>query len=122
MCFACVCPYSVIVVEAAPPGAAEDHWSCWDTQTRAHHFCCTCVCSSGEYNSCETFVLQCSSLERASRSLAKTGLFFVFFWDSFGVRFLFTFLGALEGPLEAIGSIWEPFGEHFGVILVTFSR
>ena len=69
MCFAVVYPYSVDVVEAAP----EDHWSCWDMQTRGHHFCCTCVCSSGEYNSCETFFLQCSSLERASRSLAKTG-------------------------------------------------
>ena len=54
MCFAVVYPYSVDVGEAVPPGAAEDHWSCWDTQTRAHHFCCTCVCSSGEYNSCET--------------------------------------------------------------------
>ena len=75
MCFAFVYAYSVDVVEAAPPGAAEDHWSCWDMQRRGHHFCCTCVCSSGEYNSCATFFLQCSSLERASRSLAKTGFF-----------------------------------------------
>ena len=54
MCFAVVYPYSVDVVEAAP----EDHWSCWDMQTRGHHFCCTCVCSSGEYslyNNCATF-------------------------------------------------------------------
>ena len=28
---------------------------------------------------------------------------------------------ALEGPLEPLGSIWEPFGESFGVVLVTFS-
>ena len=51
---------------------------------------------------------QFSTLKRASRSLAKTGLFLVFFCDSFGVGFLFTLLGALEGPLGAIGSIWEP--------------
>ena len=76
MCFSCVYPYSVGVVEAAPPGAAEDHCSCWDMQTRDHHSCCICVCSSFECKSCETFFLQCSSLERASRSLAKTGFYF----------------------------------------------
>ena len=32
-CFSYVYLYSVDVVEAAPPGAAEDHWSCWDMQT-----------------------------------------------------------------------------------------
>ena len=68
-----VYPYFVDVVEAAPPGAAEGHWSCWDKQTRDHHSCCMCVWSSCECNSCEAFFLKCSSLERASRSLAKTG-------------------------------------------------
>ena len=58
-------------------------------------FCCTCVCSSAEYNSCGTVFLQCSSLERASRSLAKTGLFLVFFCYFFCVCFLFVFLEAL---------------------------
>ena len=92
MHFAFVYPYSVDVVEAVPPGAAEDHWSCWDMQARGHQFCCTWICSSGEYNGSETFFLQCSSLERASRSLAKTGLFFrvfeVLFSCVFSVRFL----------------------------------
>ena len=36
--------YSVDVVEVAPPGAAEDHRSCWDMQTQDHHFCCISVC------------------------------------------------------------------------------
>ena len=116
MCFAFVYPYSVDVVEAAP----EDHWSCWDMQTRGHHFCCTCVCSSGEYNSCATFFLQCSSLERASRSLAKTGLFFGVFWSLFLSPFSVRLFEVLERSLGALGSILEPFGEHLGVILVTF--
>ena len=64
------------------------------------------------------FFLQCSSLERASRSLAKTGLFFVFFGVFFSLRFLFVFLEALEGPLGAIGvdleAIWGAFWGHFG--------
>ena len=37
MCFSFVYPYSVDVVEAAPPGRAQDHWSCWDMQARSHH-------------------------------------------------------------------------------------
>jgi len=123
-CFAFVYAYSVDVVEAAPPGAAEDHWSCWDMQRRGHHFCCTCVCSSGEYNSCATFFLQCSSLERASRSLAKTGFyfyaFFGLFWSLFLSPFSVRLFEVLERSLGALGSILEPFGEHLGVILVTF--
>ena len=91
MCFAFVYPYSVDVVEAAPPGAAEDHWSCWDMQARGHQFCCTWICSSGEYKGCETFFLQCSSLERASRSLAKTGDLFVFLRSFFLVCFQLVF-------------------------------
>ena len=120
MYFEFVYPYSVDVVEAAPPGAAEDHWSCWDMQARGHQFCCTWICSSGEYNGCETFFLQCFSLERASRSFAKTGLFLGLFCYFFCVRFLFVFLEVLEGPLGALGSILEAFGEHLGVILVPF--
>ena len=47
---------------------------------------------------------------------------FLFFLGVFVcLYFLFVFWEALEGPLGALGSIWEPFGEHFGVILVTFS-
>ena len=118
--FAFVYPYSVDVVEAAPPGAAEDHWSCWDMHTRGHQFCCTWICSSGEYNGCETFFLQCSSLERASRSLAKTGLFFGLFWSLFLSPFSVRLFEVLERSLGALGSILEPFGEHLGVILVTF--
>ena len=89
MCFSY--PYSVGVVEAAPPGAAEDHCSCWDMQTRDHHSCCICVCSSFECKSCETFCLQCSSLERASRSLAKTGFFLGLLGVFLFVCFLFGF-------------------------------
>ena len=116
MCFACVYPYSVDVVEAAPLGAAEDHWSCWDMQTRGHHFCCTCFCSSGEYNSWETFFLQCSSLERASRSLAKTGLFFCLFWSLFLSTFSVRLFEVLEGSLGVLGS----FLSHLGSILESF--
>ena len=117
ICFAFVHPYSVDVVEAAPPGAAEDHWSCWDMQAQGHQFCCTWICSSREYNGCETFFLQCSSLERASRSLAKTGLFFCFLGTFFRVRFRFVFMGPLKGPVGGsgvdFGAIWGAFGGHF---------
>ena len=123
MCFLCVYSYSVGVVEAAPPVAAEDHCSCWDMQARNHHSCCICVCSSFECKSCETFFLiQCSSLERASRSLAKTGflggLRGVFFFRLFSVRFL----GVPEGTFDAHGALWGSFGDRLGVILVTFWR
>ena len=118
MCFAFVYPYSVDVVEATPPGAAEDHWSCWDVQRRGHHFCCTCACSSGEYNSCATFFLQCSSLERASRSLAKTGFFFTLFQVLFSCPFpvrLFGGLGGYPGGRWVdFGAIWGAFWGHFG--------
>ena len=54
--------------------------------------------------------LQCSSLERASRSLAKTGFFLglsgVFFFCLFSVRFL----GVPEGPFGAPGALWGSFG------------
>ena len=111
----------VDVVEAAPPGAAEDHWTCWDMQTRGHYSCCSCVCSFCEWSSCETCFLQCSRLERASRSLAKTGLFFWLFFLFFCIGFLCVFWEALGGSLgghEAdSGAIWGPFWCHFGDFL-----
>ena len=58
--------------------------------------------------------LQCSSLERASRSLAKTGLFFGLF---FCVFFLFVFGGSWRGLLASVGS----FGCHLVPILESFS-
>ena len=118
MGFSCVYPYSVGVVEAAPPGAAEDHCSCWDMQTRDHHSCCICVCSSCECKSCETFFLQCSSLERASRSLAKTGFFFGLFRVFVSRSCSGRVWGGLGGPFGAIGvdlgAIWGAFWGHFG--------
>ena len=64
--------------------------------------------------------LQCSSLERASRSLAKTGLFFVFFSFFFLCFFSVRFLGVLEGTFGVRRVLWVSFGTHFGVIFVTF--
>ena len=68
---------------------------------------------------CKPFVLQCSPVERASRSLAETGLFFrvfeVLLSCLFSVRFL-----------EGAGRVfWRPFGSFWinfevGVIFVTF--
>ena len=60
--------------------------------------------------------LQCSSLERASRSLAKTGLFFCIF-SFFCVFFLFVFGGSWRGLLASVGS----FGCHLVPILESFS-
>ena len=57
--------------------------------------------------------------ERASRSLAKTGLCFVcfsFFLCFFSVRFF----GVLEGTFGVRRVLWVSFGTHFGVIFVTF--
>ena len=45
------------------------------------------------------------------------GLFRVFFF----VCFLCVFLEALGRPFGAIGSLWGPFEDHLGLILVTFS-
>ena len=47
-------------------------------------------------------------------------LFSVFWVCFFRVSFLYTLWEVLDGPLRALGSILEPFGEHLGVILVTF--
>ena len=119
MCFAVVYPYSVDVVEAAP----EDHWSCWDMQTRGHHFCCTCVCSSGEYSlysNCATFFYNALGLNALPVPLLRQVYCFLFLRFFFLVCFLLVFLEVLEGTLGALGSILEAFGEHLGVILVPF--
>ena len=53
---------------------------------------------------CKPFVLQCSPVERASRSLAETGLFFRVFED------LFSFLVFVRF-LEGVGRVfWRPSG------------
>ena len=120
MCFAIVYPYSVDVVEAAP----EDHWSCWDMQTRGHHFCCTCVCSSGEYSlysNCATFFYNALGLNALPVPLLRQVYFFLFLRSFFLVRFLFVFWRSwsnLRGPLDRfwrhLGSIWGSFWCLFG--------
>ena len=61
--------------------------------------------------------LQCSSVERASRSLAKTGLFFglwgVFFPCPFSVHFFGGLGGAFGGHWVRFGAIWVAFRGHF---------
>jgi len=58
----------------------------------------------------ENMFLQCSILKRASRSLAKTGLFFSLFWCLFPLRLFGSFF---EGPGGCFGLLWL----HFGLIL-----
>ena len=117
MCFAIVYPYSVDVVEAAP----EDHWSCWDMQTRGHHFCCTCVCSSGEYNNCATFFYNALGLNALPVPSLRQVYFFLFLRSFFLVRFLFVFFGGLGGasggPWVDVVAIWGAFGGHFAAFL-----
>ena len=76
------------------------------------------ACLPCQSNSCESFFLQCSSLERASRSLAKTGLFFCLFRVFFLCSFCVTVLGGLQGSFGGhwvdLGAIWEAFRCHFG--------
>ena len=87
-------------------------------QTKDHHFCCTCVCLCCVPSSCETFFLQWSSLERASRSLAKTGLFLGLFGVFVSCSFSGRVWGGPGGPRGAIGvdlgAIWVAFWGHFG--------
>ena len=70
-----------------------------------------------DVDACYTFVLQCSPVERASRSLAKTVLFLVFSRFFFRVSFLFVFWKVLEGSfgtrMAHFGSILKSFGNHF---------
>ena len=70
---------------------------------------------------CKPFVLQCSPVERASRSLAETGLFFHVFQVLFSLCFLFVFWKVLEGSFGArmtrFGSILKSFRSHFCELL-----
>ena len=106
--FYCVYAYSVDVVEVAPPGAAEDHRSCWDMQTQDHHFCCICVCSSCQSNSCETFFYNAPALNALPVHLLRQVFIFAVFSESCSVFvFCLSFWrswGALWGPLGRFGS------------------
>ena len=66
---------------------------------------------------CKPFVLQCSPVERASRSLAETGLFFSVFEVLFSCLFSARFL-------EGVGVVfWRPYGSfwsNLGVIWESF--
>ena len=56
---------------------------------------------------CKPFVLQCSPVERASRSLARTGLFFSVFEVLFSCLFSARFL-------EGVGRVfWRPYGSFW---------
>ena len=59
------------------------------------------------YTEVESMSLQCSILKRASRSLAKTGLFLVSLGSLFRVCFCASFL---RGPWWPFLFIWLPFG------------
>ena len=50
------------------------------------------------------------NIQRASRSLAKTGLCFHFFGDFFGALFQVVFAASLWG---VFGVLWEPSGQSF---------
>ena len=121
----CIClsllSYSVDVVEAAPPGRPKTtgvvgtckHEVINFVAPGSAHLVNTTVVKHFFYNALALNALPVHLL----RQVYFLGLFgFVFF-----VRFPFFFWEGLEGPLGAIGSIWEPFGEHSGLILVTFS-
>ena len=68
---------------------------------------------------CKPFVLQCSPVERASRSLAETGLFFSVFEVLFSCLFSVRFL-------EGVGRVfWRPYDSfwiNFEVIWESFLR
>ena len=68
---------------------------------------------------CKPFVLQCSPVERASRSLAETGSFFHVLELLFGCLFSARFL-------EGVGRVfWRPYGScwiNFEVIWESFLR
>ena len=114
--------YSVDVVEVAPSGAAEDHRSCWDMQIQVHHFCCICVCLLCESRGCEPCFLQCSSLERASRSLAKTGFYFSCWnaWKPAVFHCLFSVLSFWR-PWRILWGPLGRFGSNLGSLLGSFS-
>ena len=87
------------------------------SQSCVSHMFCISVFSSYECYRCKSFVLQCSPLERASRSLAKTGSCFRVFEVLFSCLFSARFL-------EGVGRVfWRPYGSfwiNFEVIWESF--
>ena len=71
--FYCVYVYSVDVVEVAPPGAAEDHRELLGHANRIPSFLLRLSARLVSQIVVKQFLLQCPNIERASRSLAKTG-------------------------------------------------
>ena len=114
---------SVDVVEVAPPGAAEDHWSCSVAGTCKHETIIH-VASVSVHIANARVVNHFSTMLWVLNALPVHLLrqvYFLVFWKSFfRVRFLFIFLEGLEAPLGTIGSILELFRWHSGVILVAF--
>ena len=120
MCFSFVYPYSVDVVEAAPPGRAQDHWSCWDMQARSHHLhlCLLSLWMQQLWNNCFYNALALNALPVPL--LRQVYFFWSFFQFFFFVFFFCSFLGVLEGAFGVRRVIWVSFVTHFGVIFVTF--
>ena len=116
MCFSCVHPYSV---DVRGRGCAASRQAGLKT-TGVAGICKREViifAASVSATVVKQLFLQCSSLERASRSLAKTGLFFglseVFFSRLFSVRLFGGLGGAFGGSGVDLGAIWRAFGGHF---------
>ena len=101
MCFSFVYPYSVDVVEAAPPGRAQDHWSCWDMQARSHHLhlCLLSLWMQQLWNNCFYNALALNALPVP---LLRQVYFLVFFFIFFFEFFFCSFLGGLGGDF------WRP--------------
>ena len=116
MCFSFVYPYSVDVVEAAPPGRAQDHWSCWDMQARSHHLhlCLLSLWMQQLWNNCFYNALALNALPVP---LLRQVYFLSVFHLFFCVFFLFVFGGSWRGLLASVGS----FGCHLVPILESFS-
>ena len=119
MCFSFVYPYSVDVVEAAPPGRAQDHWSCWDMQARSHHLhlCLLSLWMQQLGNNCFYNALALNALPVP---LLRQVYVLVFFSSFFSCFFSVRFWGVLEGTCGVRRVLWVSFGTHFGVIFVTF--
>ena len=107
MYFEFVYPYSVDVVEAAPPGAAEDHWSCWDMQGSAHLVNTTVV---------KHFFYNALALNALPVHLLRQVYVLVFFGVFFSLRFLLVFLRCWRG----LWGLWGRFWSHLGSIWKSF--